>query len=365
MADFEKITSIIASCYFKKDFPKKFYFYDNRREYKDRYRTGILKEQGSPKFFFKILHNNFYSKELEITKNLVPFFRIVPILFVKKYEDIFIHLYNYIDAHHLDGYAFLRNNQISYAIKKRSLYSYLSALKYQINKTLLLKKANFVNSSNQLFFNRLSSKGRAFSYYGTNYVYLLKDVDSIFPSLTKQIYTFIKKLNTLKNNNYLTYYAYTHGDLHDFNLSYDGVFWDLDTFDYNPITNDFSIFYWHFYAREDFLILKYNPWLSHYMINSLSPIKLRHIQQLKKSFIKNYYFFIKSIFPEKKFSIFKDELSLKIFSRSFLIDNVLTFNPSDRYLIYKYWYNYLTYYNSDSFFENVLFPQNSIQLNEF
>ena len=74
------------------------------------------------------------SKELEITKNLVPFFRIVPILFVKKYEDIFIHLYNYIDAHHLDGYAFLRNNQISYAIKKRSLYSYLSALKYQINK---------------------------------------------------------------------------------------------------------------------------------------------------------------------------------------------------------------------------------------
>lgn len=83
-------------------------------------------------------------------------------------------------------------------------------------------------------------------------------------------------------NKHSTIFAYTHGDLHDFNFSYDGLFWDLDTFNINPITNDFAIYYWHFFAREDFLILKYNPWLSRYMHNYLEDDELSKVRILKK-----------------------------------------------------------------------------------
>ena len=363
---FEECVSLIASCYSKKDFPKsQFFFYENRRDYKDTYRTGILKEGGNPKFFFKILENDFYSQETEILRRLVPFFKIIPILFVKQYGNIFIHLYKYVDAHSMDGYSFLRKKTISYLSKKKALQAFMTSLKEQINSTLCLRESINLNPSNKLFFERLNPSGRSFSYYGKCYTNLLKDIHTVLPELTSPFQDFISEINTFRLYRYSTPCAYTHGDLHDFNLSYDGTFWDLDTFNYNPLTNDFAIFYWHFYAREDFLILKYNPWLSHYMVNELSSSELQRIQKLKKDFIKEYYSLLLSIFHKEDFLLLKKELSLKVFCRSFLVDNVLAFSNSDRYLIYQYWNNYLKNYNSSDFFNTVLFPKNSTQLSNF
>lgn len=164
---------------------------------------------------------------------------------------------------------------------------------------------------------------------------------------------FFEKINNYLEKTTHTIFTYSHGDFHDFNFTLDGLYWDNDTFDFNPILNDFVIFYWHFYAREDYLIYYYSPWLTEYMYNKLNKEEIINVRNLKNNQIKKWFNYLKNLF-EKNNIDFKNELKFKLFCRIFLIDDVTLYSREIKEKIYKYFNNVII---NDNLYE-VLFNNN-------
>lgn len=153
--------------------------------------------------------------------------------------------------------------------------------------------------------------------------------------------------------------TYSHGDFHDFNFSLDGIFWDIDTFDFNPLLDDFATFYWHFYAREDYLVYKYCPWLTLSMNDKLKPEELKEVRNLKKEMILLWYDEIERIFEEYKIKEnIKNEFIFKLFCRVFLINNVIEYEPEDKIKNYKFFNYFLN--NKEKNIKDLLFSSNII-----
>ena len=106
---------------------------------------------------------------------------------------------------------------------------------------------------------RITVDPRKKKYYGDNFEKLYDDVLNYCPEAYENIKEFLNNIYDYLKEKNLTVTTYSHGDFHDFNFSLDGIFWDIDTFDFNPLLDDFATFYWHFYAREDYLVYKYCP----------------------------------------------------------------------------------------------------------
>lgn len=212
--------------------------------------------------------------------------------------------------------------------------------------------------SDMFFFGRIGEGSRSNDYYGKDFSLLKVDIANEIPSFSSKfdfILQMVKKVSCEKPKTML---SYCHGDFHDFNFSLKGIFWDVDTFGYNPVLNDFAIFYWHFYGREDFLIHKYNPWLSIYMYNQLSNKNLIKIRNLKKEVIL--------VWNQKLFEQFSrygidydslfSEFLFKLFCRVFLVDNILIFDVEDRRRIYSYFSKIVSKIGSPM--EKILFDSN-------
>ncbi|MDR2410712.1 MAG: hypothetical protein LBE13_21730, partial [Bacteroidales bacterium] len=343
-----------------------FYFYENRTNFKDKFRTGIFKPSEdktnlpSEQLFFKILSYNFSNKEKEISSNLTAGFDIVKSIFIGEFADKFIHFYPYIDAHGTDGYAFLHKSNIPLAEKKAKLEKYMDTLRYQIISTVQIGKSDDEKSeSNKLFFDRIRDGGRGEKYYGIKYEKLTKDIKQTSPEFSNNFERLLDIVTNEATKPHKTIFAYTHGDFHDLNFSYDGLHWDTDTFGYNPITNDLAIYYWNFYAREDSHVWKYAPWLSMYMRNDLSPIELNEMRDVKKAAIADYYSLVTELFSLYGLSEnFFEEFTMKLFCRAFLTDNVTQYSMSDRVKLYGYWNNYISIQDSNNFLTDALFPNN-------
>ena len=352
---YKEIVKYIEKCYLEQKFNDQFYFYKLRKE-KNPNRAGIFTENNN-KYFFKIIDNNEYNDEDEIKSKINGKFRIVDKYYELRDNDKIINLYKYFDTINGNSFNYLRSKKYTIEEKTKKINEFFSNLNKLYLETAFVKENKNDRKSDRFFMGRFSGK-RFKNFYGENAEKLLNDIKEICPGLEIKFDEYFKELKNYLNNKHETIFVYTHGDFHDFNFSLNGVFWDIDTFDYNPILNDFTIYYWHFYAREDYLIYKYSPWLVETMYDELLPDGLKEIRKLKQSIILKQYKFIKELFEKFKIeSELKKEFVFKLFCRVFLIDNVVTtYSVKDRKKVYDKFSEFL----SDEELEKILFKDQGL-----
>lgn len=357
MKEYSEILELIKKSYLDKKFDDNiFYIYETRSE-KKKYSTGIV-NYNNEKYYYKIVdYNSYIDNENEIVNKIKPNFKIVEKYGELKLENEIINLYEYIPATKINAFNFLRSSKIQYdkkiKILKEFFYNKIDFMKKNYN----LEKMDGSKKADRWFFGRLTVDPRAKKYYGNNFEMLYKDIEKYYPVAINNIKEFIQNLKTYMYKNDLTVTSYSHGDFHDFNFSLNGIFWDIDTFDYNPILDDFATFYWHFYAREDYLVYKYCPWLTIYMNDELNKEELRKIRKLKEEMILLWYDEIEKIF--RKYEIeenIKKEFVFKLFCRVFLINNVIEYDIEDKIKNYKFFNYFLE--NKNESIRSLLFSSN-------
>ena len=334
--DYNSIIQYIWKCYEKQNFnEKEFMFYKTRKE-KGQHRAGIYMTDNQ-KYFFKIMRKDEYNNEELISKKTSPDFRIVPKYDQMIFDDCVIVLYEYVDTTHINSFNFLRSKAVSMEEKKQALNLFFHNKYLLLEKTMYTDKVTNHQKADRWFWNRIKPGERVDKFYGTNGERLINDMKNVFPDGVEQMKSFLNNIYLYLQQEHFTVFSYSHGDFHDFNFSLNGLFWDVDTFDYNPILNDFAVFYWHFYAREDSLIYKYSPWLTLYMYNQLKVEELEQIRELKKETILEWYDHIYRAFEQYNLlDELNNEFIFKLFCRMFLIDNVTTYDTEDKLNVYKF-----------------------------
>ncbi len=347
------IIKYIKDCYEKDNFNSNvFRFYKTRAE-KGKNRVGIINYQGE-KFFFKIIKKEEYNDENVIKTKLKIPLRIVDKYCEYEFGDNVINLYKYINTIDRNAFNFLRNNRYSFEQKNEKLDVFFKHIIQLMNNTCYCAKMDGNSKSDRWFWMRICRGNRATNYYGNDFKRLLEDIKKYCPESIKHYRHFFKNIYNYLSSSHDTVYSYNHGDFHDFNFCLDGLFWDVETFGFNPILNDFVVYYWHFYGREDHLIYKYSPWLVHYMKNTLDDKSLYQIRQLKENMIKRWFMDIQSLFYKYNLeNNIYEEFVFKLFCRVFLIDNILNYEKEDKKKIYRYFHYFLE--NSHKDVGNLLF----------
>lgn len=350
--------NLINDSYNNKKFDKKFFeFYETRRE-KNKHGIGILKINGV-QYYFKIVNINSYVRdENKILSEISPYFCIA-----KKYGEMktnsgeIINLYKYIPATKINAFNYLRNSNIQYSEKKEKAEKFFQNKFELMRKNYKVERMNGKSSSDRWFWGRIKNDERIVNYYGKNFELLYNDILKNCPELLNNFQNYLSNLENYLNSKNLTITTYSHGDFHDFNFSLDGILWDIDTFDFNPLLNDFTTYYWHFYAREDYLIYKYCPWLTNYMENELNIEELKKIREIKKSLICNWYIEIENEFKKNKIEKnINQEFIFKLFCRIFLINNVIEYEEIDKIKNYNF-FNYFLI-NQNRNLKDLLFSSN-------
>lgn len=353
---YEIIVNKIKQDYEACKFPNNEYKFFEVRKTKNKFRTGILYYEGE-KYFFKILEKEEYNDESNIRKLVCPNFTTVDKYISLELDKDIISLYKYIDANEINAYNTLRSKKISFQEKEEKLNKFFTHLIHIQKK--YMKKGIMRNDrkSDRWFYERICEGNRITMYYGENHKELTKDIHLLTPQYSNNYETFFKEIYSYLKEEHETIFTYSHGDFHDFNFTLDGLYWDIDTFDYNPILNDFIIYYWHFYAREDGIIYDHSPWLVPLLNNELNKKELIMVRNLKQNQIKKWFQEIKSYF--KKYHLennLRKEMIFKLFCRIFLIDNVLEYSEKERMKIYTYFNHILESQNiEDELFKDIEF----------
>ena len=334
---YNDILNIIKESYENDNFNENIFEFYKGRKNKSKYRAGIIHYK--KKYFFKILDKEEYNDESNIDSIIYPFFKTIKKVGQLETSNYIISLYEYINAPKLNAFNYLRNNNITYKEKKNKINTYFDNLRALQERHIAIDINNNNRKSDRWFYNRYKL-GRLESFYGEKTEKLLNDIKNISTNMYHNYVKFFNETNHYLNQKTYTIFTYSHGDFHDFNFTLDGLYWDNDTFDYNPILNDFVIYYWHFYAREDYLIYFYSPWLVEYMHNSLSKEETIKIRKLKKEQIIKWFHYLQNFF-EKNSINFNDELKFKLFCRIFLIDDVTTYDKNIKEMIYKYFNKFI------------------------
>ena len=358
--EYIKVMELIKeSCDNQKFDTEKFEFYETRRE-KNKYSTGIIKYNNN-KYYFKIVKNNSYVEDEEYIKEMIkPNFSIIEKLGeLKNNDEEIINLYKYIPAPQINAFNYFRNSEINFETKKRKLEEFFNNKIELMKKNYNIEKMDGTKSADRWFWGRITVDPRKKKYYGDNFEKLYDDVLKYCPEAYENLKGFLDNIYDYLKEKNLTVTTYSHGDFHDFNFSLDGIFWDIDTFDFNPLLDDFATFYWHFYAREDYLVYKYCPWLTLYMNDKLKPEELKKVRNLKKEMILLWYDEIERIFDEYKIKEnIKNEFIFKLFCRVFLINNVIEYEPEDKIKNYKFFNYFLN--NKEKNIKDLLFSSNII-----
>ncbi len=358
--EYIKVMELVKKSYSNQTFDlQTFEFYETRRE-KNKYSTGIV-NYNDHKYYFKIVKPSEYIEDEEYIKHMInPNFTIIEKLGELNAEnEEIINLYKYIPAPKINAFNFLRTSGINYDIKEKKLEQFFSNKIELMKKNYNIEKMDGSKSADRWFWGRITTDPRKKKYYGDNFERLYNDILQFCPEAYDNIKEFLNNLNDYLKQDNLTITTYSHGDFHDFNFSLDGVFWDIDTFDFNPILDDFATFYWHFYAREDYLVYKYCPWLTIYMNNELNTEELKRIRELKKKMIYLWYDEIERIFDKYKIKEnIKEEFTFKLFCRVFLINNVIEYDENDKIKNYKFFNYFLE--NKDKNIRDLLFSSDII-----
>ncbi len=329
---YNDILNIIKESYDNDCFDKNIFEFYKGRKNKSKYRAGIINYK--KKYFFKILSKEEYNDESNIDNMINPFFKTVKKLEKLETNNYIISLYEYIDAPKLNAFNYLRNDHINYKEKQEKINTYFTNLKAFQEKYITVDINKNTKKSDRWFYNRYKL-GRLEDFYGINNEKLLNELKNISVDMYYNYVKFFHEVDYYLKEKTYTIFTYSHGDFHDFNFTLDGLYWDNDTFDYNPILNDFVIYYWHFYAREDYLIYFYSPWLIEYMYNGLNKEETIKIRNLKREQIVKWFHYLSTLFEKNNINL-NNELKFKLFCRIFLIDDVTLYDKNIRENIYKY-----------------------------
>ena len=340
--EYEMIIDYIHDCYVKKNFdPQQFEFYKLRSE-KEKNRVGIYKGKDRD-YFFKIVNEKDFNDEEPIKTKISPYFNIVKKYGYKQYGDLVVNLYERVNTVGINSFNYLRDNEVSIEETKERIEKFFKNYVFLQKESLNLNKMTGDRLSDMWFQGRVKSSGRAEKYYGNKFERLLSEIKTNYSEFYPTYQEFISNINSYLSEQNLLVEAYNHGDFHDFNFSLNGTFWDIETFGVNPLLNDFIIYYWHFYGREDGLIYKYSPWLVPYMNNKLNKEELEKVRKLKSEVILYWYSFIEESY--QKYNILENinkEFLFKLFCRMFLIDNILNYQEIDRQKVIEFFNYFLT-----------------------
>ena len=339
MKTFDEVCDYIEESYRNNSFDlNDFEFYKTRLEKRNN-SVGIINWNNN-KYFFKIVKQDEYNDEEKIKNNIMPYFRIVNKYSERKIDDLTLNLYEYIDAPRKNAFNYLRNKDIPLKDKENKLENFFNKKIEFMNKTSILSDMTHTRASDRWFYGRINN--RFDKFYGSNVELLLDDIKNIYEKGYINYKTFFTNIFKYLQEKHKTIESYCHGDFHDFNFSLEGLFWDIDTFGINPILNDFTVYYWHFYAREDTFVYKYSPWLTNYMYDNLTEEQLYKVRKLKERYILNWFDSIESLY--RKHNIIdglNDEFIFKLFCRIFLISDILEYEQEDRLLVYEFFNYYL------------------------
>ena len=353
MDNYSEILDYIESSYRNEKFDlNHFEFYKTRKE-KRKNSVGILNWKDK-KYFFKIVKEDEYNNEDKIKEKIKPNFKIVEKYSERQIENETLNLYEYVDAPKINSFNYLRNRDISIEEKNIKLNEYFTKKIEFMNNTYSLECMTGTKKADRWFFERIKKGSRFDNFYGENGIKLLEDIKVLYNNGVNNYEQFFKYVFEYMKKSNNTIESFCHGDFHDFNFTLDGLFWDIDTFDMNPVMNDFAVYYWHFYGREDALIYKYSPWLTNYMYNSLSDEELYKVRKLKENCILRWYDAIEKLYIKCNISEgIKDEFIFKLFCRAFLIDNVLNYDEKDREMLYEFFDYFLN--NKEKSLKDLLF----------
>jgi len=353
MENYNEINEFIENSYKTQNFDLNYFeFYKTRKEKRNN-SVGIIKWKDN-KYFFKIVKDNEYNDEDAIKNEINPYFEIVEKYSEHKIGVETLNLYEYIDAPGRNAFNFLRDKNISFIEKDNKLNEFFSKKFEFMKKTESLKPITGNKKADRWFYDRIAKGSRFDTFYGENGINLIEDVKRYDEDSSKEYEKYFIELFKYLNEENMTVESYCHGDFHDFNFSLDGLFWDIDTFGMNPIMNDFAVYYWHYYGREDALIYKYSPWLVNYMYDSLNRKELIEVRNLKEKYILKWYDVIEKLYEKYNISHnITNEFVFKLFCRVFLIDNVLNYDEEDKKTVYKF-FDYVLR-NKDKGIRNILF----------
>lgn len=341
MKTIEEINDYIEKSYRELSFdPDHFEFYKTRKE-KRRNSIGIL-NLDDKKYFFKIVKDDEYNDEELIKNKISPYFRIVEKYSERQIDGETLNLYEYIDAPGKNAFNYLRNKDISLVDKDKKLSDFFDKKIEFMNKTVAVADMNHSAKADRWFYERIKSGSRFDIFYGKDGELLLNDINDLCNDGVDNYRNFITNMFDYLSKEHKLVESYSHGDFHDFNFSLDGLFWDIDTFGMNPILNDFSVYYWHFYGREDTFVYKYSPWLTNYMYDNLSVEQLNEVRGLKEKYILKWYDAIENVYKNNDlYDGLKDEFLYKLFCRIFLISNILEYDLEDRKIVYDFFNHYI------------------------
>lgn len=304
-------------------------FFDKDRP--SKIKSGIL-TLGNNKYFLKFFYDNFSQSDFIRLKNfslLFPTPKILGLILEKNNTTVLV--YEYIQAKEKNGFVYVGyENDVH---KKDRITKFFNKLSRIYLKNLKSSKKTDKYPSAIFFENRLF-KGKATQLYQKNYLLLLHDISKLTPNLYDNISESIKLVVKYFKSDLMTFTTLSHGDLYDFNYSYDWLFWDLDQCGVNPILCDICICFW-FLSSQRFLLMKYNPI---FIKNNSSLTGSINLMDAKLTFD---VFFDKMFLPVvseySKYFDWREEFISRMFCRCFLVSNVLDYVKEDRVFIYEMW----------------------------
>ena len=301
-------------------------------------KSGVI-TIGDKRYFFKFFYNNFFKSDFLRLQNFALLFSTPQILDLIVWKNkIKILVYEHIQAKEINGFAYIGYKDDIYKKDKISKFFDRLSCIYLKNLEVSRRKENYPSA---IFFEERLFKGKAVQLYQNNYLLLLHDILKLVPNLFDDISNSIKQVTKYFKSTSMTLITLSHGDLHDFNYSYDWVFWDLDQCGRNPILCDVSICFWSLISQR-FLLMKYNKKFINDNSNLNGPINSSDVKLAFDAFFHKMFLPIVSTCSE--YFNWREEFISRMFCRFFLVSNVLNYTKNDRIFIYKMWFWLVEWY---------------------
>ena len=304
-------------------------FFDKDRP--SKIKSGILTIENN-KYFLKFFYDNFSQSDFIRLKNfslLFPTPKILDSILGKNKTTVLV--YEYIQAKEKNGFVYVGyDRDIHKRNKITQFFNKLSHL-YLKNIESSEKTDNYPSAT---FFEDRLFKGRAVNFYQNDYLLLLQDISRLAPDLLDSISESIATVIEYFKSDSITLTTLSHGDLYDFNYSYDWLFWDLDQCGINPILCDISICFW-FLSSQRLLLMKYNPIFIKNNSSLTGPINLVDAKLTFDVFFDKL--FLPTVAECSKYFERRKEFVSRMFCRCFLVSNVLGYIKEDKVFIYKMW----------------------------
>ncbi len=311
-------------------------------------------EINSFKYFFKYKANSNFNQEYALTESHQLPFSTANIVFYKRAyslgEDIMIWEYKdeiYTGKSLLHNFVYNKNVPLDIRLEKFKTFwqNYWLAIS---SSAAVINRITFAN--HDLFEGRLFN-GRLKDFYGQQLELLYDDCKKVMPNCSALMPKIVKKALESFQAQKQFVSVISHGDLHDFNLSFSpDLFFDLEYSGLNSLAGEVACYLWYIYAQSGTFIAKYNK--RFFEKSRLVDNENTTQSQLKRIFWEEFVSPVIDKYNQLHLNL-DNELFVRLLARILGVRNVLLFEEADRHSIYLLVEKLAISLDSGQFFEDL------------